>query len=65
MREVNGKSLEITSDSIIKVDTNGNVFMKNATLQDGTFTGEIYSGPLELINRTPESKVYSFKKIQG
>ena len=57
----NGLKINNNGEEIFKVDRNGNVFMKNATLRDGIFTGEIYSGPLELINRTPESKIYSFK----
>ena len=60
--EKNGLKIKNKNEEIFKVDTNGNVFMKSATLRDGIFTGEIYSGPLELINRTPESKVYSFKR---
>lgn len=58
----NGLKINNNGEEIFKVDRNGNVFMKNATLRDGIFTGEIYSGPLELINRAPESKVYSFKR---
>lgn len=49
-------------EEIFKVDTAGNVFAKNAFLQDGTFTGDIYSGPLELSSRQPNSKTIEIKK---
>ena len=60
--EINGLKINNKNKEIFKVDTHGNVHMKNAILQDGVFTGEIYSGPLELINRSPNSKTYYFKK---
>ncbi|MGP1412238.1 MAG: hypothetical protein ACTTKD_10445, partial [Peptoanaerobacter stomatis] len=60
--ETNGLKIKNNGEEIFKVDRNGNVFAKKATLQDGIFTGEIFSGPLELINRSPDSTSYYFKK---
>ena len=60
--ELNGLKIRNKGEEIFKVDTTGNVFAKNAFLQDGTFTGDIYSGPLELSTREPFSKTYFFKK---
>lgn len=51
--KTNGLKIHNKGQEIFKVDTAGNVFAKNAFLQDGTFTGDIYSGPLELSNKTP------------
>jgi len=48
--------------AVFEVTPLGNVYAKNAFLQDGTFTGDIYSGPLELSSREPLSKTYFFKK---
>jgi hypothetical protein len=57
---VNGLKINNNSEEIFKVDRNGNVFMKNAFLQNGTFTGDIYSGPLELSSKTPSGRVFNF-----
>ena len=60
--ELHGLKIRNKGEEIFKVDTNGDVFLKNAFMQDGTFTGDIYSGPLELSSRAPFSKKYFFKK---
>lgn len=60
--KTNGLKIHNKGQEIFKVDTAGNVFAKKAFLQDGTFTGDIYSGPLELSGRRPNSKDLFFKK---
>lgn len=46
---------------VFEISPAGNIFAKNALLQDGTFTGDIFSGPLELSNRTPSPQVIEIK----
>ena len=53
--ELNGLKIRNKGEEIFKVDTNGDVFAKNAFLQDCSFNGDIYSGPLELSSREPAS----------
>ena len=57
---VNGLKIKNNGEEIFKVDKNGNVFMKKAFLQNGTFTGDIYSGPLELSSKTPSGRTFNF-----
>ena len=58
--ETNGLKINNKGQEIFKVDTAGNVFAKNAFLQDGTFTGNIYSGPLELSQNAPTGVMLEF-----
>ena len=60
--DVNGLKIKNNGEEIFKIDRNGNVHMKNAFLQNGTFTGDIYSGPLELSSKTPSGLVFDFFK---
>ena len=53
--ELNGLKIRNKGEEIFRVDTNGDVFAKNAFLQDCSFNGDIYSGPLELSSREPAS----------
>ena len=62
--ETNGLKIKNKGQEIFKVDTAGNVFAKNAFLQDGTFTGEIHSGPLHLSPVKPASKVINLTTTQ-
>ena len=62
--ETNGLKINNGGQEIFKVDTAGNVFAKNAFLQDGTFTGEIHSGPLHLSPVKPASKVINLTTTQ-
>ena len=54
--ETNGLKINNGGQEIFKVDTAGNVFAKNATLIDAYFSGNIVSGPLELLNSEPSTK---------
>ena len=54
--ELNGLKIRNKGEEIFRVDTNGDVFAKNAFLQDGTFTGEIFSGPLRLSPQQPTAQ---------
>ena len=54
--ELNGLKIRNKGEEIFKIDTNGDVFAKNAFLQDGTFTGEIFSGPLRLSPQQPTAQ---------
>jgi len=56
----NGLKIKNKGEEIFKVDPAGNAFLKNAFLQNGTFTGNIYSGPLELSPRAPTGVVLEF-----
>lgn len=62
--ETNGLKINNGGQEIFKVDTAGNVFAKNAFLQDGTFTGNIYSGPLELSSTSPGTENIVIKKSE-
>ena len=53
--ELNGLKIRNKGEEIFRVDTNGDVFAKKAFLQDCSFNGDIYSGPLELSSREPTS----------
>ena len=53
--ELNGLKIRNKGEEIFKVDTNGNVFLKKAFMQNCAFNGDIYSGPLELSSREPET----------
>ena len=54
--ETNGLKINNKGDEIFRVDAAGNVFAKNATLIDAYFSGNIVSGPLELLNSEPSTK---------
>ena len=54
--ETNGLKRNNRGQEIFKVDTAGNVFAKNATLIDAYFSGNIVSGPLELLNSEPSTQ---------
>ena len=54
--ETNGLKINNKGQEIFKVDAAGNVFAKNATLIDAYFSGNIVSGPLELLNSEPSTK---------
>ena len=60
--EINGLKIKNKGEEIFKVDNAGNVFAKNAFLQNGTFTGDIYSGPLVLTSVAPNSPSFFFEK---
>ena len=60
--ETHGLKIKNKGQEIFNVDNAGNVFAKNAFLQNGTFTGDIYSGPLELSSKEPASKPIMLKK---
>lgn len=62
--EANGLKIKNKGQEIFKVDTAGNVFAKNAFLQDGTFTGEIHSGPLHLSPAKPSAQVINLTTAQ-
>ena len=47
--------------TVFEVTPLGNIYAKDAFLQDGTFTGDIYSGPLELSSREPTSTTIEIK----
>jgi len=57
---INGLKINNNGEEIFKVDTNGNVSIKKAFLQEGIFTGDIYSGPLELSSKTPSGRILNF-----
>lgn len=52
-------------ERIFEVTPTGNIFAKNAFLQDGTFTGDIYSGPLELSSKEPKSETIEIKTSES
>ena len=60
--ELNGLKIRNKGEEIFRVDTNGDVFAKKAHLQDGFFSGEIISGPLELLSSSPELKTINLNK---
>lgn len=62
--EINGLKIKNKGQEIFKVNTAGNVFAKNAFLQDGTFTGEIHSGPLHLSPVQPKAQVINLTTAQ-
>ena len=49
--ETNGLKIRNKGEEIFKVDTNGDVFAKNAFLQDGTFIGEIKNKSFQVLKR--------------
>jgi len=51
-----GLEIKNKGEEIFRVDTAGNVFAKNATLIDAYFSGNIVSGPLELLNSEPSTQ---------
>lgn len=55
--EVKGLLIKNRNEEIFKVDTDGNIYAKKAFLQDCSFSGDIYSGPLELSGREPETTI--------
>ena len=59
--ERNGLKIRNKGEEIFRVDTNGGVFAKKAFLQDGIFTGEIFSGPLRLSPQKPTAKEINVK----
>lgn len=59
-----GLKINNMGEEIFKVDSAGNVFAKNAFLQDGTFTGEIHSGPLHLSPVQPSARVIDLTTSQ-
>ncbi len=60
--ELNGLEIRNKGEEIFRVDTNGDVFAKKAHLQDGFFSGEIISGPLELLRSSPKLKTINLNK---
>lgn len=62
--EANGLKINNGGEEIFKVDSGGNIYANNATLAGGVFTGNIISGPLELINEPPEDIVLNFKSSE-
>ena len=60
--ELNGLKIRNKGEEIFRVDTNGDVFAKKAHLQDGFSSGEIISGPLELLSSSPELKTINLNK---
>ena len=62
--KTNGLKINNKGQEIFKVDTAGNVFARNAFLQNGTFTGNIYSGPLELSSTSPGTENIEIKKSE-
>ena len=54
--EANGLKINNKGEEIFKVDIAGNIFAKNATLIDAYFSGNIVSGPLELLNSEPSTQ---------
>ena len=54
--EINGLKIKNKGQELFRVDAAGNVFAKNATLIDAYFSGNIVSGPLELLNSEPSTK---------
>ena len=58
----NGLKINNNGEEVFRVDTSGNIFAKNAFLQDCTFTGTIHSGPLELSSREPTSQTIEIKE---
>ena len=59
-----GLKINNKGEEMFKVDTAGNVFAKNAFLQDGTFTGEIHSGPLHLSSVQPAARTINLMATQ-
>ena len=57
-----GLEIKNKGEEIFRVDTAGNVFAKNAFLQDGIFDGEIFTDTLVLSKATPKSDGYVFQK---
>ena len=62
--QAHGLKINNGGQEIFKVDTTGNVFAKNAFLQDGTFTGEIHSGPLHLSPAQPSAQAINLTTAQ-
>lgn len=62
--QVHGLKINNEGKELFKVDTAGNIFAKNAFLQDGTFTGEIHSGPLHLSPAQPAARVINLTTSQ-
>ncbi len=56
--ESHGLKIRNKGEEIFRVDANGDAFLKNAFMQSCLFTGDIYSGPLELSNATPSTTKY-------
>lgn len=52
--ELNGLRIRNKGEEIFQIDTNGDVFAKNAFLQDGAFTGEIITDSFELRKASPD-----------
>ncbi len=60
--ELNGLKIRNKGEEIFRVDTNGDVFAKNAFLQDGIFDGEILTDTLVLSKAFPKSDGYVFQE---
>ncbi|UTC46109.1 hypothetical protein E4N72_05815 [Treponema vincentii] len=54
--QAHGLKINNKGEEIFKVDIAGNIFAKNATLIDAYFSGNIVSGPLELLNSEPSTQ---------
>jgi|GEM_PF-886928 len=50
--ETNGLKIRNKGEEIFRVDTNGDVFAKNAELQNGRFYGDVYCGVFSVFNKT-------------
>ncbi|EMB19608.1 LamG-like jellyroll fold domain-containing protein [Treponema denticola] len=53
--ELNGLKIRNKGEEIFRIDTNGDVFLKNAFLIDGFFSGELDTPTLKLLKKEPES----------
>ncbi|UTC82740.1 LamG domain-containing protein [Treponema denticola] len=62
--ELNGLKIRNKGEEIFRVDTNGDVFAKNATMIDGYFSGELNTPTLKLLKKTPETIPFSFTSGQ-
>lgn len=53
--EENGLKINNKGKELFKIDVNGDIFAKNATLIDGFFSGELDTPTLKLLKKEPES----------
>ena len=59
--ELNGLKIRNKGEEIFRIDTSGNAFLKNATLIDGFFSGELDTPTLKLLKKEPESILIEIK----
>jgi len=62
--ETNGLKIRNKGEEIFRVDTNGNTFLKNTTMVNGYFSGELNTPTLKLLKKTPETEPFSFTSGQ-